>query len=293
MKIYKYLSVALLFLSLSCNKNKTEADAYGNFEAQESIISAETAGRIIALNIDDGQECDQGFLALVIDTLQYNLKKKELVAKKLAAIAKKENIKAQAEVYIQQKKVLLTDLDRVKKMQADGAATSKQLDDLEGQVQVIDKQIVAVKSNLLGIDAEVAAINAGIDQIVDMITRSAVKTPFNGVILAHYAELGEVTAPGKALFKLANIKELDLKAFISGEQLSTIKLGQKVRVSIDGTNGDMIDYEGTLSWIAPDAEFTPKNIQTKEERLSQVYAIKVKVVNDGAIKINMPGEVRF
>ena len=293
MNVLRYIPIALILVSMSCNRNHKDADAYGNFEAREHIVSAETAGRIIAMNIEDAQTCKLGYVAFVIDTLQYSLKKNELVAKRRAALARKTNIKAQVEVYVEQQEVLQTELKRVQKMLSDGAATTKQIDDIEGQNRIIEKQILAVRSNLIGVDAEVSAINAGIAQINDMILRSAVKTPIKGEIIAHYAELGEVTAPGKSLFKIADLNELTLKAFVSGKQLSSIKLGEKAKVSIDGEDGEMIVYEGIISWIATDAEFTPKNIQTKEERLSQVYAIKIRVKNDGAIKINMPGEVQF
>jgi len=292
----KQINVVLLISALmltACKMNNSEADAYGNFEAREVLVSSETAGRIVVMNIEEGQSCEKGFDAVVVDTIQYNLKIHESLARRNAAVLRKDNIEAQVNVYQQQKKVLQTDLERVKKMLADGAATTKQLDDIEGQILVLEKQILAVKSNLAGINAEVKAIDAAIAQIQDMIIRSSIKTPISGVIIAQYAEMGEMTTPGKPLFKIANLDNLELKAFISGEQLSQVAIGQGVKVGIDGENGQMIQYEGKVSWIASNAEFTPKNIQTKEERVSLVYAIKVKVKNDGAIKINMPGEVTF
>jgi HlyD family secretion protein len=287
-----FLTLSALMLA-ACNGNIPEADAYGNFEAKEINVSAETSGRIVKMNLSEGQSYNAGTEVLIIDTVQLDLKKKELLAKKYAAVVKKENVKAQEDVYKQQKQVLENDLKRIEKMLSAGAATSKQIDNLEGQIHVLDKQMLAVHSNMVGIAAEVAVIEVGLAQVEDMLQRSRVKTPVSGVVISKYVELGEIAGPGKVLFKIANLDELDLKAFISGKQLSSITLGQKVRVAIDGSKEDMIFYDGIVSWIAPNSEFTPKNIQTKEERLSQVYALKITVKNNGAIKINMPGEVYF
>jgi HlyD family secretion protein len=289
----------LLFLSaisvlfISCNKNNSNADAYGNFQADEVIISAETSGPIIQVNIDEGLSIQKGELAMVIDSMQYFLKVNELMARLKATIARKSTIYSQVAVYEQQKKIALKDLDRIKKMFADGAATQKQVDDINGQIEVIDKQISSVQSNLQGIDAEIAATESGIKQAADLLARTKIYAPLTGTILEKYAEAGEMAAPGKALFKIADLETMELKAYISALQLSQVKLGQQVTVSIDGPDGKLTHFEGTVSWIASEAEFTPKNIQTREERVSQVYAIKVKVKNDGRIKINMPGEVRI
>ena len=293
MKQSMILISAITVLLISCGKNTSDADAYGNFQSDETIVSAETSGPVIFVGIDEGMQVSKGKLAMVVDSVQYALKVNELKAKLKATKARKANVYAQAAVYEQQKKVVLKDLDRLKKMFSDGAATQKQLDDINGQVEVLNRQISSVQSNLEGIDAEAQAIQTGIMQAVDLLKRTKVYTPAKGIILEKYAELGEMAAPGKALFKMADLDTMELKAYVSALQLPAIKLGQKVKVSIDAPDGGMKDYEGTISWIASEAEFTPKNIQTKEERVSQVYAIKVRVKNDGAIKLNMPGEVRF
>lgn len=293
MNKYIYLLFFATALLSACNKDSNLADAYGNFEAREILVSAETSGKIIAINISEGQEIQKDFIAVVIDSQQLYLKKEEIKAKQLAAISKKTNIEAQAAVYKQQLEVLLVERNRIDNMLADGAATSKQQDDINGQIEITKKQIIAVKSNLSSIMAEVKAFSVGIAQVEDLIERSVIHAPNNGVVLSKYIEEGELAPQGKALFKMADLRELELKAYVSGNQLSSIVIGQKADVFIDGIDGEAIRYDGVLSWISTNAEFTPKNIQTKEERLSQVYAIKVKVKNDGALKINMPAEVRF
>jgi HlyD family secretion protein len=293
MKTLKYSILFILPVIVSCNNNSKTANAYGNFQAVEVIVSAETSGPVIAANIDEGTQIKKGDLAMQIDSVQYALKVNELGAKIKATSAKRSNINAQAAVYEQQKQVALKDLERIKKMFADGAATQKQLDDLNGQIEVINRQISSVQSNLEGINAEVSALEAGIAQSKDMLARTKVIAPISGTILEKYAEAGEMAAPGKALFKIADLDNMELKAYVSALQLPSIKIGQTVKVSIDDTDGKLIDYQGTISWISDEAEFTPKNIQTREERVSQVYAIKVVVKNDGKIKINMPAEVRL
>jgi HlyD family secretion protein len=292
MKKFVFFLPALLIV-LSCNRNNQDADAYGNFEATEVIISAETSGQITKVNFDEGTTLKKGQLALAIDSTQYALKVNELKARLTASQSKRVNISAQVAVYEQQKQVAQKDLERIKKMYADGAATQKQLDDVNGQIDVINRQINSVNSNLQGIDAESNATNAGILQAQDMLARTKIYAPSDGTVLEKYTEVGEMAAPGKSLFKIANLETMELKAYVSATQLPEIKIGQTVKVSIDGSDGKMIEYQGTISWISSEAEFTPKNIQTREERVSQVYAIKVLVKNDGAIKINMPAEVRF
>ncbi len=293
MKRIIYIIPAIAVLLSSCNRNNQEADAFGNFQAEEVIVSAETSGPINKVNIEEGMNLKKGDLAMVIDSVQYSLKVNELRSKLKAARARKPNVYAQASVYEQQKQIAQKDLERLKKMFADGAATQKQLDDLNGQIEIINRQISSVQSNLEGIDAEASAYESGILQASDMLKRTKVLVPIDGTILEKYAEMGEMAAPGKALFKMANLEVMELKAYASALQLPAIKIGQTVKVSIDGPDGKMIDFDGTISWISPEAEFTPKNIQTREERVSQVYAIKVRVKNDGTIKINMPAEVRF
>ncbi len=292
MKNILYLAIWTLFL-LSCGNHNEVADAYGNFTTTEVIISSETAGQIMFLPHSEGQFVKKNDIAAIIDTVQSYLSVKEMEAKRDAASAKIQNINAQIAVYKEQRVVLEKELLRFNRMKKEGAATQKQLDDLQGQIDIIDTQIKSVKSNIASANAEIVAIEAGIDRALYLLDRAKVKFPSSGTILNKYCEVGELVNPGKAIFKLALLDTMDLKAYISGSQLAAVKLGQKVSVGIDNGDGTLRNYIGTISWIASEAEFTPKNIQTREERLTQVYAFKIRVPNDGAIKINMPGEVRF
>ncbi len=292
MKI-RYILFAISISLLGCGNGNHEADSYGNFSADEIIIAAETAGRILSMPYDEGHEVKAGMQAFAVDSMQAYLKLKELSARKDAAKAKLRNVETQIEVYEKQKSVLVKERNRFNKMLADGAATPKQIDDFDGQIGIIDTQIKSIASNSLSINAEIKAIEAGLEQAKDMLNKTNPQFLTSGTILEKYAEIGEMANPGKAIYKLANMDTMKLTAYISGNQLSAIQLGQKVTVSIDNPDGSLKDYKGTISWISPQAEFTPKNIQTREERLSQVYALRILVPNDGAIKINMPGEVKF
>jgi HlyD family secretion protein len=293
MKSIHVLIFASFILIGGCKNNKNKSDAYGNFSATEVLISAETSGRITDKLIIEGNLVKSGDISYVVDTIQNRLKRDELKARKNSIRAKTDNFSAQTEVLLQQKKSLQSDLDRITKMFKDGAATQKQIDDLTNQMEVIDKQISQVKSNYAGITAEISATEAQIAQVEDLISRSVVKSPVSGTILQTYAERGESIATGKPLFKVANLEEMELKAYFSGNQLPLLKIGNLVDVLVDAGNGGFRKMEGTISWIASEAEFTPKIIQTREERVNLVYAVKILVKNDGGLKINMPGEVRL
>lgn len=284
---------AFACLMLSCNENKSDADAYGNFEADEILISSETSGVIKGIYIEEGNTYSAGTLAYVTDSIQYHLKIQELLSQKTVAQSKIANTLAQENVYRSQQDMLKTDLKRVSNMLKDGAATQKQADDLQGQIIVFDKQISAVRSNITSIYAEINTIDVAIAQARDLLNRTLVSMPSDGTILEKYANIGEIATPGKPLYKLANLSKMKLRAYISGDQLSSVKLGQTVSVFIDSSNENMKEYKGTITWVANEAEFTPKNIQTHKERVSRVYAIKIEVPNDGSIKINMPAEVYF
>lgn len=289
-----YLSgITITLLLLACKNNNLPSDAFGNFQATEIIVSSESSGKIIVFDFEEGDIIEKGTIIVKTDSLQYSLKLQELKACRNAVKARKTSIFSQVDVYTQQLTILEKDRQRIQNLLNEKAATPKQLDDINGQISIIKKQIHAVESNLLGINAEVAAIDASIAQVLDLLARTSIKSPITGTLILKYAHMGEVTAPGKALFKLADLTKMELKAYISGSQLSKVNIGRQVTVLIDGQNGTLTEYPGKISWIASEAEFTPKNIQTREERLSQVYAIKVLVANNGAIKINMPGEVRF
>lgn len=284
---------AISILLFGCKTNVETSDAYGNFEAETVIVSAESSGKILQLNVDKGQTIETNFVAALIDTIQIQLKVLQVDAQKAAVDSKRESISSQIEVLQEQKKTLAVNENRTKRMLKDGASTQKQLDDIQGQMRVIDKQIESTKTQFVAVTKELEVLDAQKLSMIDMLERCAVKSPVSGTILETYTEQGELTAPGKSLFKIADLSELELKVYVSGAQLPDVKIGQEVEVLIDKNETENQFLSGKISWISSEAEFTPKIIQTKEERVKLVYAVKVVVENDGTLKIGMPGEVNF
>lgn len=276
----------------SCNNNH-KSDAYGNFEAKEMIISSEANGKLISLNLEEGEEIEKGKLIGIVDTTSLHLQKQQLIAMKNAIKSKVGNIFSQIEVQKQQKKTTLIEKDRLEKLLKDGAATQKQLDDINGHLNLIDKQINSIKTQNSSIINEIESIEWQIESINYAIEKCYIENPIEGTVLEKYIEPFELVNAGKSLYKLANLSQLELRAYITGAQLPHIKLGQKVEVLIDKDESENQILEGVVSWVSNEAEFTPKVIQTKEERVDQVYAIKVLVKNDGRLKIGMPGEINF
>lgn len=284
---------AISILLFGCKTNVETSDAYGNFEAETVIVSAESSGKILQLNVEKGQTIETNFVAALIDTIQIQLKVLQVDAQKAAVDSKRESISSQIEVLQEQKKTLAVNENRTKRMLKDGASTQKQLDDIQGQMRVIDKQIESTKTQFVAVTKELEVLDAQKLSMIDMLERCAVKSPVSGTILETYTEQGELTAPGKSLFKIADLSELELKVYVSGAQLPDVKIGQEVEVLIDKNETENQFLSGKISWISSEAEFTPKIIQTKEERVKLVYAVKVVVENDGTLKIGMPGEVNF
>ncbi len=284
---------AIALLLFGCKPNTETSDAYGNFEAETVIISAESSGKILQFNVEKGQTIETNFVAALIDTIQIQLKVLQVDAQKAAVDSKRESISSQIEVLQEQKKTLAVNENRTKRMLKDGASTQKQLDDIQGQMNVIDKQIESTKTQFVAVTKELEVLDAQKSSMTDMFERCLVKSPVSGTILETYAEQGELTAPGKSLFKIADLSELELKVYVSGAQLPDVKIGLEVEVLIDKNETENQMLTGKVSWISSEAEFTPKIIQTKEERVKLVYAIKVLVNNDGTLKIGMPGEVNF
>jgi len=281
------------FLLNSCGKDNDNADAYGNFEAIETIISAQSSGTIIKCNINEGDALHEGDTAYIIDTVALFLNKQQILSKKNAVSSKFSNIIAQVDVLNKQKDVLLKEKKRVLNLLKDSAVSQKQLDDIDGKSDVLNTQIIQVKTQNQSLFEELKVFDAQIKSIEDLIQKSIIINPINGTVLTKYSEQFEIAIPGKPLYKIADLSEMKLRAYISGNQLSSIKIGQTVKVFIDTGDNKMKEYKGIVTKISDEAEFTPKNIQTKEERVNLVYSIKIKVKNDGSIKIGMPGEVVF
>lgn len=294
MKSIRIVIVQLLsILLVSCNGNGPKADAYGNFETDELTISSEVGGKIVWFQVEEGQQIDSGKIVGLIDTTQVALKIRQLDAQVDAALSRIPNINAQSNVQQEQIRILEVEGNRIRNLLADGASTQKQLDDVEGKIAIAKKQVEAINTQRLSILSEVEVLKAQRAQLVDQKSKCWIVNPLSGTVLSRFSQQGEFIPMGKPIYKLANIDYLFLKAFVSGDQLNQFSIGDEVKVLIDGQDESLIETKGTVSWISSSAEFTPKIIQTRDERVKMVYALKVKVKNDGTLKIGMPGEVIF
>lgn len=288
----KLFIVILLFLS-ACYSQKGDSDAYGTFEATEITISSEVPGKILSISAEEGSLVKMGQLTIVIDTTDWLLKKSQLEAQKLSIASRYPNVASQIAVFQQQIQNLLIEKQRIENLIKDGAATMKQLDDINGNIDLVKKQILSVETQNTSVAGDLTNISKQIEQIEANFKRCFVKSPITGIILDKYVEVGELASPGKPLYKIADLSVLYLRVYVSGAQLPLIKLGDKTEVYIDKNKYENTKLEGEICWISSLAEFTPKIIQTKEERVNLVYAVKIRVVNDGTLKIGMPGEVKF
>jgi len=288
----KILIPAVLLFLISCSSNTDQSDAYGNFEVAEVIISAQANGRLLQLNLEEGQTIEHNTVVGSIDSISLVLKKEQIDETIKAVVSKLDNFDAQINVQEQLKLNALKDQVRIEQMFKESAATQKQLDDINGTLKVLDKQILSIRSQRKSVMSEIESLKKQRDQVSESIYNCQIVNPINGTVLTKIAEEGEVTSFGKPLYKIADLNELQLKVYISGNQLAEAKLEQEVLVLIDD-GSDYKQLKGKVSWISSKAEFTPKTIQTKEERVNLVYAMKVNVANDGTLKIGMPGEIRF
>jgi len=288
----KLIIIATLSFLISCTTDKDQSDAYGNFEVTEVIISAQANGRLLQLNLEEGQTIESNTVVGSIDSISLVLKKEQIDETIKTVASKLGNFDAQINVQEQLKLNALKDQVRIEQMFKESAATQKQLDDINGNLKVLDKQILSIRSQRTSVMSEIESLKKQRDQVSESISNCQIINPINGTVLTKIAEEGEITSFGKPLYKIADLNELQLKVYISGNQLAEAKLGQDVLVLIDNGN-DYKQLKGKVSWISSKAEFTPKTIQTKEERVNLVYAMKVNVANDGTLKIGMPGEIRF
>ncbi len=307
---YSLVTLAILFLA-SCQPKKSTFDASGSFEAQETIVSAEATGRIQQFTIEEGDLLQAGQTVGYIDSVQIYLKKKQIEAQIKAAGYKLPDISTQTGFYNQQQivtqtrlKNLLHEQKRFQNLVKAEAATQKQVDDINAQVEEAQKQMVviqkqqeaqrsALQTQTSGIKGELLPLSVQLQQVEDQLAKCRIVNPVNGTVLTKYAEAFEITTPGKPLYKIADLSSMILRAYVSGNQLTQVKLNQKVKVMTDDIDGKFKTTEGTISWINDKAEFTPKTIQTKNERANMVYAIKIIVKNDGQLKIGMYGEIKF
>lgn len=286
-------NIALLVLAMfiiSCNENNEKADAYGNFETTEITVSSESNGKIEFLNLEEGDAVEKGKTVGLIDTLQLYYTKMQLIASQKTVSSKSGNVLSQKQVLQEQLKTAKIEQTRIKNMFSENAATKRQVDEINGKVKVIEEQIKGVGTQNAPIKNEANSFSVQIEKINDQIKKCNLVNPIKGTVLTKYAESNEVTTFGKPLYKIANLEEMNLRVYISETQLSSIKIGQQVKVKIDDFEQTK-EYIGNIIWISSQAEFTPKIIQTKEERANLVYAVKIRVKNDGSLKIGMPAEI--
>ncbi len=283
----------MVMVFASCSKDE-KSDAYGQFEAGKITISSEVTGKLLWLHIDEGDNLESNSQVGLVDTAQLFLKKGELKSAVKAIQTRITSLNAQAEVYKAQLVTAKKELNRLKALKAESAATDQQLDAKMGQVNTLEKQVASVQAQKESVYAEVETNKIRIAQIDDQIKRTKVINPVNGVVLNVFSEANELVMQGQPLYEIADLNEMTLKVYVSGAQLPSVKLDQPVEVLIDSDENSNESMKGKVSWISSEAEFTPRMIQTKEERVTQVYAVEVKVINsDGRIKIGMPGEVNF
>jgi HlyD family secretion protein len=292
MKTSSLIIIAVALLA-GCKNKSENPDAFGNFEATEVIVSAETNGRILQLEPVEGTQVTTGTKIALIDTTLYHLQKAEIDAGMKSITTRISSINAQNDILNQQIMNLNVNIERINKMLKDDAATQKQLDDLTGQVAVIQKQIAANNTQKESVAAELQVSYSKKMTLNEQIRRSSVLSPLNGTVIEKYSEAGEITAAGKPLVKIADLSVLKLKVYVSGGQLGTVNIGKQCTVRIDNGKKGYTSFPGIISYISDKAEFTPKIIQTKEERVILVYAVDIEVKNDGSIKSGMPGEVKF
>jgi len=296
-KVLKYILISIPVFFYSCQEKESEFDATGSFEAVETIIPAEVQGVIKMLDVTEGDVLKAGQLLGSIDSTQIYLKKKQVEAQIQSLLSRRPDVKVQLAALQSQLETANTEKKRIENLVENDAATTKQLDDVNAQIKVLQNQIEAQRSTLTitteGITLDANTLNFQLAQLEDQLKKCRIIAPLSGTVLEKYTEAFEMAQPGKPLFKVADISDMILKVYVTGQQLPAIKIGQSVNVYTDTNNGEYKEASGTISWISSEAEFTPKTIQTKEERANKVYAVKVQVPNDGTYKIGMYGQVTF
>lgn len=285
------LLLPLLFAQ--CGGSEEEGDAWGSFETTEVLVSPEAGGLLQQLNLREGDHLKAGEQVGFVDTSMLSLQREELRATKNSVRSRQLSIDAQIDIFEQQLANLETDLSRLQNLLKDKAATQKQVDDALGQKKVLQKQIRAQEVQKETVRAELSVLNRKAQTLEEQLRKCHIVNPVSGTVLGKYAEAGEMVAPGKPLYKIGRMDEMILKVYVSATQLPGLQIGQGCEVRIDNSREGYKSYKGQLQWISEEAEFTPKILQTKEERVNLVYAVKIAVPNDGGIKTGMPGLALF
>jgi HlyD family secretion protein len=282
--------VALAFL-IACNRDR-DPDAYGTFEAEEVVVSAQTTGQLITFTPVEGAQLPRGAIVAIVDTTQLSLERQQVVAQRQATGSRGNEVAQQIRVLEIQRTVARRNYDRIRRLFSEKAATAQQLDQAERDYRVLGAQIDALRAQQQSVAREVSSGEARVAQIAERVDKSRIENPERGTVLATFVHAGELVQPGQPLYKIANLDTLTLRAYVSETQLHSIKLGGQVEVRIDAGEGSTSALPGTITWVSSKAEFTPTPIQTRDERADLVYAIKVRVPNSrGVLKIGMPADV--
>lgn len=291
-----FICCTLPLLAAACGRNG-DFDATGTFEATEVVVSAEAAGRILRFDAEEGDRLEAGRQVGAIDTVQLYLQKLQLERQRASVVSNRPDIAKQVASLREQIAKQQIERRRVENLLRDGAATTKQLDDIDAQIKVLDGQLEAqlstLRNNAASIDENSSSIELQIARIEDQLAKCRIASPVAGTVLAKYSEAGELASVGRPLMKVADLDRIYLRAYFTSDQLAALKLGQEVTVTADFGGDSRIDYPGRIVWIASESEFTPKTIQTRDSRANLVYAVKIAVENDGRLKIGLYGEVKL
>ena len=282
-----------LFLAFSCRQKEESSDAYGNFEAYPVFISPDVSGKLTYFTLEEGDILKKGALVGILDTIPYYLNLQEVEVQKSTIFSKIRNLKAQTGTLREQKKNLEVELKRLRNLFASEAATQQQMDEMTGKMRVLDSQIRAMKVQQQSVQTEISVLNQKEKLVRYKLNHCYIRNPIDGTVLEKYAEAYEMAASGKPLYKIANLKKMELRVYVPAPLLSGIHLGDPADIKVDQPDGLLKILNGKVIWISSEAEFTPKIIQTRDERVKLVYAVKITVPNDGTLKIGMPGEANF
>ncbi len=275
----------------------SDSEASGTFEATEIVVSAEASGRILAFEVEEGDSVTAGVTVGTIDSVQLYLQKLQLERQQASVRSNRPDIEKQAAALREQIAKQRTERQRIENLLKEHAATTKQRDDIDAQIKVLEGELDALlstlRNNAAAIDENASALDLQIAQIEDRLAKCRIAAPVSGTVLAKYAEAGELASPGRPLMKVADLRRIHLRAYVTSAQLASIRVGQAATVTADFGDGQRFEYPGRVAWIAQESEFTPKTIQTSDTRANLVYAVKIDVVNDGRLKLGLYGEVSF
>lgn len=287
-------SILIVLVLISSCKKQEEPDAYGNVEAVDVMVGAESSGRLEGFNVREGQHIPAGTIVASIETTQLQAQRQEATAAREATFSRIAELEKQVGALAVQRDIARRNYERTRRLHAQRAATAQQLDQAERDFKVPGEQIEALRAQQQSIADQVRAAEARIAQVDERIGKGKVVNPIDGTVLAKYAEAGEVTQPGQPLYRIADLRKVEVRAYVVETQLASVKVGQPARVSVDTGKDQRAVVNGTVTWVSSDAEFTPTPIQTREERADLVYAIKISVPNpNGILKIGMPADVDF